>query len=306
MKEAFFSTLTEVARRDSRVVFITGDVGMGFAKQLSSEIGPRFINAGVAEQNMMAMAAGLAQEGFRVFVYSIANFPVFRCLEQFRNLVAYPGASVVVVSVGAGMGYGAQGFTHHSLEDIAVMSALPKVKVLVPGSDLEVAGCVEGLAKLEGPAYLRLERASVVDFSPTIPFKFGSPRSLKEGEDATVIALGGMVPIALEASERLEKKGISVGVFSAHHVHPVSQNFVDYMRALKGPFITLEEHRSVGGFGALVSQRFACEGIPLTGFRPLAVDSYSDELGSQAHLRTHFGLTSEAVCQAILDLRKNR
>ncbi|MFN3077751.1 MAG: transketolase, partial [Alphaproteobacteria bacterium] len=147
MRDAFIESLLEEARKDQNIILITGDLGFGVLDKFQKELPNQFINSGVNEQAMMGLAAGLASTGKRVFVYSIGNFPTLRCLEQIRNDICFMDNSVVVVSVGAGYAYGPQGYTHHTLEDIAVMRALPNLEVIVPADPIEVKVVTKFLAR---------------------------------------------------------------------------------------------------------------------------------------------------------------
>jgi len=159
VRTAFIDTLLDLARRDPRIVLITGDLGFGVVDRFMQELPAQFVNAGVAEQNMTGLAAGMALSGKTVFTYSIANFPVVRCLEQIRNDVCYHNASVKIVAVGGGFAYGALGYSHHAVEDIAFMRALPAMTVVAPIDPVEAELATRAVATLPGPCYLRLGRA---------------------------------------------------------------------------------------------------------------------------------------------------
>ena len=160
MRDAFVETLLEEAKIDENIILITGDLGFGVLDKFQKELPNQFINSGVNEQTMMGMAAGIASTGKRVFVYSIGNFPTLRCLEQIRNDICLMNNPVVVVSVGAGYAYGPQGYTHHSLEDIAVMRALPNLEVLIPADPAETKSLTRFLTKSHSPSYLRLGKSN--------------------------------------------------------------------------------------------------------------------------------------------------
>lgn len=156
MRTAFIDGLLELAEKDDKVVLIVGDLGYSVVETFAERFPTRFYNAGIAEQSMMSLAAGLASEGFRVFVYSIANFPTFRCAEQIRNDVAYHGLSVTVVSVGGGLVYGSSGYSHHAVQDYALIRSMPGMKIYAPGDPYEVQMCLEMISREKGPSYLRL------------------------------------------------------------------------------------------------------------------------------------------------------
>src|SRR6185437_7546990 len=159
MRDAFFDALVELAEHDDRVHLVVGDLGFGVTKTFAQRFPRRFLNAGVAEQNMTGVAAGLALSGKVVFTYSIANFPVMRCLEQIRNDVCYHTLNVKIVAVGGGMAYGTAGCSHYALEDLAVLQALPNMTVIAPGDPVEVAWATRAIVAQPGPCYLRLGKA---------------------------------------------------------------------------------------------------------------------------------------------------
>jgi len=156
LRNAFATQLLDIARADSSILLITGDLGYGVLDRFQQELPEQFINAGVAEQTMMSMAAGLAASGYRPFVYSIANFPTFRCLEQIRNDVCYMDNPVTIVSVGAGLVYGVHGYSHHAVEDLAIIRSLPNITIYSPCDSVETKYSVNKILESKHPAYLRL------------------------------------------------------------------------------------------------------------------------------------------------------
>ena len=205
MRTAFIKELFELAKQDERIVLIVGDLGFGVVTPFMEQLPKQFLNAGVAEQNMTGMAAGMALSGKIALTYSIANFPTMRCLEQVRNDVCYHNANVKVVSVGGGFTYGAMGATHHALEDLAVMRAMPGLVVVAPGDPVEARAATRAVIAYSGPCYLRLGKAGepVVHQSP-IDFKLGKAIQMREGRDATLISTGGILQNVVRAAERLE------------------------------------------------------------------------------------------------------
>src|SRR3982751_2787827 len=197
MRNAFLDTLYELARQDDRIVFITGDLGFRVVEKFMENMPNQFLNAGVAEQNMTGIAAGMALSGKISFTYSIANFPILRCLEQIRNDVCYHRANVKVVAVGGGFAYGSLGATHHATEDLAIMRALPEMTVVAPGDPEEAAAATEAVAAHDGPCYLRLGRAGEqkVHARP-IHFQLGKAIQVRQGTDITLISTGGMLQTA--------------------------------------------------------------------------------------------------------------
>ena len=217
MRDAFIARLSELAGTDARIVLITGDLGFGVLNEFERKFPEQFLNVGVAEQNMTAVATGLALEGRIVFTYSIGNFPILRCLEQLRNDACYHEANVKVVSVGGGFSYGQLGMSHHATEDLSIARAIPGLTVCVPGTALEARNAVDAVVSTEGAAYLRLERApgEVVD-DPNVPFALGRARVLREGTDLTLIGSGGIISEIGKAADELERHGIRCRLLSMH------------------------------------------------------------------------------------------
>jgi transketolase len=293
-----------VAERDDRVFLVVGDLGFGVVEGFQSRFPNRFLNAGVAEQNMTAVAAGLAMCGKTVFTYSIANFPTLRCLEQIRNDVCYHNANVKVVSVGGGFAYGALGMTHHATEDLAVMRALPNMTVVAPGDPREAEAATEAVVDRPGPCYLRLGRAGEQPVHPgIINFQLGKAIVARDGGDATIISSGGMLLAAMRAAELLSGEAIDVRVLSMHTIKPLDEAAVLQAAEETGALVTLEEHSIVGGLGGAVAELIAEQRIAGTRFQRIGLpSSFSSHVGGQEYLQRVHGLSPESVANSIRQL----
>src|SRR3989338_143595 len=254
MRDIFVKQLTEIAKINPKIFLITGDLGFGVLDRFSKDLPKQYLNAGVAEQNMTGLAAGLALEGRVVFTYSIGNFPILRCLEHIRNDVCYHQADVKIVSIGGGFGYGSLGFSHHATEDLTLMRVLPEMTVVAPGDNWEVAEATKALVQTKGPAYLRLDKATAGDTNrPGENFALGNARKLKEGADITLMSTGGSLEVVLHAADLLGKKGIGCRVLSMHTLKPLDcQSIFDAARETGG-ILTVEEHSVLGGLGGAVA-----------------------------------------------------
>ena len=291
MRDAFVHTLAKMARLDPKILLITGDLGFGVLEDFANEFPTQFINAGVAEQSMMGLAAGLASTGKRVFVYSIGNFPTVRCLEQIRNDVCSMNNSVVVVSVGAGYAYGPQGYTHHAIEDIAVMRALPNMEILSPCDPAETIILTEQLAKSRNPAYLRLGKSKetqIHDSPPKMPN--GKFIPLAEGEQGTIIFTGSIGVVAKEARDVLLKRKISIGLFSAPFISNIDTDLLE-RRANLGPIVIVEEHALRGGFGSAILEALVVRRIQADIRLVFASQENLALIGDQTYLREQNGIT---------------
>jgi transketolase len=294
-----------LAERDPRVWLLTGDLGFSVLEPFAARFPARFVNAGVAEQNMIGVAAGLAHSGKHVFVYSIANFPTLRCFEQIRNDVCYHGLPVRMVSVGGGLAYGAAGYTHHAVEDFATLRALPGLAVLAPGDPLETELLTQALAELPGPAYLRLGKAGEpAVHSELSSLTLGKALLVRPGSDVTLIATGGMLHGAVQAADELSKsEGLSVRVLSMHTLKPFDEAAVIAAASETRAVVSVEEHSCIGGLGSAVADVIAELPAPRARFSKFALpDRHLEKIGSQRYLLSELGTVAEHV-RRVLALR---
>ncbi len=288
MRTAFAAALLDMMAADERLWLVTGDLGFSVLEPIAQRFPGRYVNVGVAEQNMTAVAAGLAHSGKIPFTYSIANFPTLRCLEQVRTDVVYNALPVKIVAVGGGYAYGPQGYTHHGVEDLAVMRTLPGMTVLAPGDPVETDLLTRRLPAVPGPCYLRLGKARepVVHREPP-PLEIGRAIRLRDGVAGTLISTGGMLPATVEVADRLRHEtGVSLRVLSMHTLKPLDTEAVLDAARDTGRILTVEEHSVIGGLGSAVAEVLATRGP--TGAR-LALFGVPDRLtcavGSQEYLR---------------------
>ncbi len=307
MRTAFLAVLEELAAADSRINFITGDLGFSVIEPFAKRFPGQFLNAGVAEQNMTGLAVGMALSGKIVFTYSIANFPTLRCLEQIRNDGCYHKANLKVVSVGGGLAYGALGSSHQATEDLAILRALPGMTVVAPGDPLEVAYATRAVAALEGPCYLRLGKAGEprVHDGP-IDFKLGQALRVREGTDITIISTGGMLHPCVEAVKGLVHSGVSARLLSMHTIKPLDREAILAAARETSAILTVEEHSVVGGLGGAVSEVLAQHSPRQVGFRILGLpDQFCRIVGGQEYLRNASGLSVADIQAAARGLFAN-
>jgi transketolase len=301
MRSAFFRTLLDLAEHDERVTLVVGDLGFGVVEPFARRFPLRFINAGVAEQNMTGIAAGLALSGRVVFTYSIGNFPTLRCLEQIRNDICYHQADVKIVAVGGGFAYGALGMSHHATEDLAIMRALPGMIVVAPGDPLEVEHATRAVVTQSGPCYLRLGRTGERPIhGPSVLFKLGRAIRVREGRALAIISTGGMLETALGAAEQLSAAGVEARVVSMHTLKPIDEVEVGSAAAETGAIATLEEHGVIGGLGSAVAEILAESAGPRVRLKRFGVPpTFVSEIGSQEYLRARCGLSPSAVAESL-------
>jgi transketolase len=291
VRTGFVEALLEQARTRDDLMLLTADLGFSVLERFRDALPDQYLNVGVAEQNMMGIAAGLADVGKTVFTYSIANFPTMRCLEQIRNDVCYHGYPVRVVSVGGGLTYASQGYTHHGVEDIGVMRALPGMVVIAPGDPAEAMAATKALCDMPGPAYLRLGKAGEpkVHAGP-IDFQIGRAIQLADGADVTLVSTGGMLVYTMETAQALRKEGIAARVLSMHTVKPLDEAAITRALTETRAVITVEEHNVGSGLGAAVSQVVAAYEGPRARFRMFGLpDERYSRVGGHSYMREMMG-----------------
>jgi transketolase len=299
MRTSFIETLCQVAEQDSRVWLLTGDLGYSVLEKFSARFPGRYLNAGVAEQNMVGVAAGLALTGKVVFVYSIANFATLRCLEQVRNDLCYHKLNVKIVAVGCGLAYGGHGYTHHGVEDLGVMSLLPHMTVMAPGDPVETRWATRTLVEHAGPAYLRLGKAGEpIIHQREADFQLGKAVQIVDGRQATLISTGGMLDMAVKTAALLATRGISIRVLSMPTLRPFDSARIVAEAKRTRRIITLEEH-GPGGLGTMAGECIAQAGAGVR-FVPLRIQPEPTVCaGSQAYLCGRHGLTVERIAETV-------
>ena len=292
MRNVFISELLKLAREDERILLITGDLGYGVVDEFARDLPKQFMNFGINEQSMMSAAAGMAQQGFKPFVYSIGNFPTFRCLEQIRNDVCYMNLDVTIVSVGAGFAYGTAGYSHHLIEDISALSVLPNLKIYSPADILETQLVTSLIANRQGPQYLRLGKGGegklTGDFDQSIDGISILPRST----EFAVVSVGNILTQGLRISSL--RPDLNPTVISCYSLDDLGNFFASnsYPRV-----ITLEEHLLRGGFGSYVREIYQESNTKIQSFGIRSI--VSTVVGDQNYLRDAYGLSAERVLAEI-------
>ena len=299
--------LFKLANDNKNVVLITGDLGFGLFEDFSEKFPSQFINIGIAEQNMIGVASGLALEGKIVFVYSIGNFPTLRCLEQIRNDACYHNLNINIICMGAGFSYGALGMSHHATEDVAIMRSLPGTTVISPSTEDEAYfGTIE-LSKRNGVGYLRLDKSKAFRRKkPKIELEIGKGNILKDGTDYTIIACGGVIEEALLAADSLDNNNISCKVISMHTIKPIDNVLIqECVKNSKG-IISLEEGNIAGGLGSVILEACLKNGEFPLKMKTLGInDEYVSIVGSQEYLRDTVGISKRFIVDAVLNMDKS-
>lgn len=306
MRRAFINTLMKLAEKDDSIYLLTGDAGFTILEEFADRFPGRYYNIGISEAAMIGVAAGLAMSGKTVFVYTIVPFITMRCFEQVRVDLCYQNLPVKLVGVGQGVTYGTAGATHHAIEDIAIMRALPNMTVICPGGPIETGKAVEESLKLTGPCYIRMGKSGEPTVHPDedIPFTIGRGIRVREGEKVALIATSNMVPVAVEAAELLQAEGLNPEVISMHTVKPIDRDLLIECAVRCSLFATLEEHNVIGGLGSAVGDVILEENLPVRLIKFAIPDVYAPIVGSQQYLRKRFGLTPEQVFARIWKYHK--
>jgi transketolase len=260
----------------------------------------RFLNCGVAEANMIGMAAGLAMSGLRPITYTITPFTTTRCFEQIRVDVCYHNVPVIITGVGGGLSYASLGATHHSCEDIALLRMLPHMTVICPGDAMEVRAALRAALRHDGPVYIRLGKKGEPLVHQDVPeFTIGKAIRLRRGSGACLLSTGNMLPVAIEAADILEAQGISTEVVSFHTIKPMDRDLLTTAFAQFNVVTTVEEHSRSGGLGGSIAEWLADNSPQRAALVRIGTpDEFLHEAGKQSYARQRFGLTAENIAEA--------
>jgi transketolase len=298
MRDSFIRALTDLAGEDSRVMLVNGDLGFAVLDHFIARFPDNYVNAGIAEQNMTAVACGMALAGARAYTYSIGNFPTLRCLEQLRNDVCHHRADVTAVAVGGGFSYGPLGMSHFATEDLAILRALPEMTVVAPSDPWQAYALTRQLHARGGPAYLRLDKSNAG--LNERPVELGKAATVRDGGDAVAFASGGVLGEAVAAADRLAGEGIALRVLDVHTIKPFDTEAICAAARACRHVVTIEEHTVVGGLGAAVAEACLEGGVAVRGFRRIGLaDLYPAVVGDQAYLRARYGIDADAVVAAV-------
>ncbi len=304
MRDHIIRKLAELVKKDPCIYLICGDLGYVVLDGFREAAPDNFINAGIAEQNMTALATGMALEGNTVFTYSMGNFPTLRCMEQIRNDVCYHHANVKILAVGGGFVYGNQGVTHHATEDIAMMRSLPSMRVYAPGDAYEAVECLMDAYRTPGPAYIRVARNKEENFheegESVDIHRIQSYSGI--GKDVNILTSGSVLCEGIKLQNCLEKEGISAGIFSIPCIKPIDKEGIISLSKSCKMLVTMEEHQIEGGLGGTVAE--VISGIPDTHsvlYRAGLNNEFSDVTGSQEYLRSFYNLSAETLQPFIVE-----
>jgi transketolase len=308
MRDHFINKIIELVPKYPNLILITGDLGFGVLDEFRSLYPDNFINAGVAEQNMTGIAAGMALEGKIVLTYSIANFSTLRCLEQIRNDVCYHNANVKIISVGGGFSYGALGMSHHATEDLSIMRSIPQLSLLSPSTLLEAEMSAKIVLENKGPFYIRLDKSSGRDAEKSeskLLLEYGKCRQLSNGTDFSIFVTGGILEEVWSAKGILKKLGYNIRIITVPWLNPFDPDLLIKAINETNGIMTIEENVLNGGLGGLISEILMDKGVsPKFFFRMGLKSKFSSIVGSQKYLREFHGLNSKSIVRNILKFLK--
>ena len=294
-RDAYGKALVELGESDKKILVLDADLAAATKTGMFKKAHPeKFIDCGIAESNMMGVAAGLATAGYTVFASSFAMFAAGRAFEQVRNSIGYPHLNVKIGATHAGISVGEDGASHQCCEDIALMRSIPGMVILNPADDVEARLCVLAAAEHNGPVYMRFGRLAVPRvFDENYKFQIGKGAVLKEGTDVTIIATGLMVNEALMAAEKLADEGISARVVNMATIKPIDRDIIIDSAKKTGVIVTAEEHNIIGGLGSAVAE-VVCETVPVPVIR-VGVNDVFGKSGPAVQLLHEFGLDAENI-----------
>ena len=294
MRTAFINQLIQEARKDKNIFLIVGDLGYSVVEPFAEEFPDRFLNAGVAEQNMTGIAAGLALEGYTVFTYSIGNFPTLRCMEQIRYDVCYHNLNVKIVAVGGGYAYGPLGASHHATEELGMLRTIPNLTVCAPGDPVETVAITSLITKHKGPCYLRLGKAGEPTIHKSrIEIEFGKMVPVINGKETAILSMGGTLKYSYDY---VINNKLPWGLYSFPFIKPIALDGLKIIADDYEKIITIEEHQKSGGFGSAVLEGFneleeSKKILKCPRIKRIAIpDIFVSVAGSQDYLRKKVGI----------------
>lgn len=302
MRNAVLKSVYKIMSQDKNVYFLTADLGYTAVEEIEKDFPKRFINVGVAEQNLIGISAGLAKSGKKVFIYSIVPFVTMRCYEQIRNDICYHNLNINIIGVGSGLSYGLLGNTHFGTEDIGIIRCLPNIAIISPADPVEAGLATSSAFKHSGPVYLRIgKKGEPTIYEKSYSFSLGKPVVLRKGKDITIFSTGNIISHVLKSASVLtEKHNIHPHVINIHTIKPLETDTIKTSVKDKKLAVTVEEHGIIGGLGSAVSEILSQE----QNMPPLKIIGIKNEfikhIGTQEYLRHKLGLDYSGITKTIL------
>lgn len=306
MRNIFANKLVKHASLKKDVYLLTADLGYNCFENFKEKFPKRFINVGIAENNMMGVATGLAMQGKEVFVYSIIPFLLYRSFEHIKNYISTYNLNIKLIGAGGGFSYGAQGISHNPIEDVGILNLLPNVKIMTPGTKNQTNKAIDIMLKNKGFFYIRLGKVPKINTNEKLyNFKLGNGIILNKGSDVTLICHGNIIENVLKVAKELEKKNITVKVISYLNTKPININFLKKNLNMNSKIFCIEEHSEIGGLGSSIANIIIDLNLKNIIFKKIAIkDRAHLEIGSQDNLRKINGLDNKSIFKKILKILK--
>lgn len=309
MRKTFIDTLTELSRKNDKILCVIGDTGYSVFEEYEREFKERFINVGIAEQNFISFGAGLSAMGMKPYLYNVVSFMVYRAYEQIELDIAYQENPVVLVGVGGGHSYGTAGPTHHGYFDIALMRQLPNMTVVCPADPVEMKKIMILSETYDKPMYIRIGRSvDPIIHSDDFDLEIGKGIKVRNGKDAVIFTTGKMLEIGLEACRLLEEEGIDIALYSMHTIKPIDKELINKCSEMYPYLFTIEEHSVHGGLGTAVGEEILSNGnekhakLVKFGFP----DSFAPVTGTREYLNSLYGLDAAKLSNQIYGILNGR
>jgi len=296
MRNTIINKITEAAHKDKNIFIITGDAGFGVLDEFQKTFPSRFLNLGIAEQNTISFASGLSLTGYKVFVYNIVPFVLYRCFEQVRNDICYQKLPVTLIGIGSGVTYAPQGVTHYSVEDIAIARTMPNLTILSPADPYEAELCAEYAIKSNEPVYIRIAKSGEPKIHQRIPTAIDKPIVIKRGEKVAVLFHGSVGIEVVKATENIAKPP---KVISVPMLHPIDFNFLKKELKKIHTIITVEEHFVEGGLGSILADWILTERLPFKLNKLGIKNEFIHAIKNNSGMRDKFGISSEKIKNVI-------
>jgi len=308
MRNAFADEATKLSTADSRIVLLSGDIGNKMFDTFKKNHPERFLNCGIAEANMMGVAAGMALSGLRPFIYTITPFTITRCYEQIRVDACYHNVPVTIIGTGSGFAYAELGPTHHSCEDLALMRVLPNMIVLAPADEVELRQSMQAALKQDRPVYIRIgKKGEAITPKKDNSFEIGRSITVREGIGVCLISTGVLLPTVMRAADMLSSQGVSTRVESFHTIKPLDTKTLQDVFSNYSVVAVAEEHNRIGGLGSSITEWLATQKPQKGQMISFGVDDeFMHEVGSQAYARKKYGLTKENIAQQVFATYQTR
>ncbi len=300
IRDAFFDEVYAIAVEDGNVIFLTADMGAFSLNKFRQDLSSQYINVGVAEQNLVSVAAGLALGGKKVFIYTIAPFITQRCYEQIKIDLCSMRLPVTLIGVGGGITYGSDGPTHHAIQDVAIMRALPEIMILNPADPVTAAGAARIAYRSQGPVYIRIDKGKLPLLYDNADNSSDGIALLKKGRDLAIVATGIMTQQAFKVADELGKHSIDAGIIDVFRIKPLNEELLLTLIKQSNRIVTLEEHSITGGIGSAVSEILVDKGLALPVKRIAITDKSCTGYGDREWMHSFYGLDVDSITKTIL------